>query len=589
MKKLLIALACWASVFAVPITAYAAKDSTDTYEYELQDGKAVLTEYATTSNATRIEIPQKIDGYDVIGLDGTFQQNQRIESVVIPDGVEFLGYKTFSQARKLEQVTLPNGIQKIDNRCFEQTAIETIELPDSIKIIGPFCFQLTNIKSIQVPSSIEEMNGAFRDCENLESVDMSKTSIKDIATNAFHGCEKLNTIILPDTIQTIGMNAFAGCRSLENINIPDCLEEIGPLAFNNCNSLKSINLPQTVKKIDYSAFSSCNSFEEFVIPNQVNELGTLVVSGDNLKYIINMSNRDYDKTVYEHDYDNDSSYIGEKEYTWYLDKEFTKEAEYLPANSTIYRKKNNNSQNDGTWSKDPLVNDYLKKYLDVLIELNKTGISMSEVNSIGQAYEYIKSLAPDGKDDKLFITVEINETVPQKDIFKKAVAGTKENPNGEMGWFHAWINIRNLSNNANTTIGRTIPIWATPYKTATSNTPSRGSGSSRGSSSSSSTVTANNSLTKTQGIQTSKPNIILGIWEQINGKWRLKISDGSYAFSQWAYLGDKWYFLGNDGYMLTGWQMVNGKWYYMDTTGAMMADTVTPDGYRVNQNGEWVN
>lgn len=242
---------------------------------------------------------------------------------------------------------------------------------------------------------------------------------------------------------------------------------------------------------------------------------------------------------------------------------------------------------DVTWSGDKVLNDYFKRYLEVLIKLADTGVSMSQVNSIGQAYEYVKSLAPDGKDDNLFITVEINETIPEKDIFKKAVAGTVDNPEGKDGWFHVWINIRNLSTNDTATMGRTIPIWATPYKKATSsNVPSRGTSSTRGSNYSKSTKTT--SSNKPQGVQVSKPNIILGLWEQINGKWKLKISDGSYAASQWAYLGDKWYFLGNDGYMLTGWQMVNGKWYYMDGSGAMLADTITPDGYQVNASGEWV-
>ena len=56
---------------SIPITAYAAKDETSTYEYEVRDGKAVLTRYATDSNATRITVPQEVDGYEVRAFSET--------------------------------------------------------------------------------------------------------------------------------------------------------------------------------------------------------------------------------------------------------------------------------------------------------------------------------------------------------------------------------------------------------------------------------------------------------------------------------------------------------------------------------------
>ena len=59
MKKILMTLMYCMIFLAVPVTAYAAKDQTDTYEYEIRDGKAVLTRYATSSNATRVVVPDK--------------------------------------------------------------------------------------------------------------------------------------------------------------------------------------------------------------------------------------------------------------------------------------------------------------------------------------------------------------------------------------------------------------------------------------------------------------------------------------------------------------------------------------------------
>ena len=37
-----------------------------------------------------------------------------------------------------------------------------------------------------------------------------------------------------------------------------------------------------------------------------------------------------------------------------------------------------------------------------------------------------------------------------------------------------------------------------------------------------------------------------------------------------------------------GWVKVDGKWYYLSENGAMLADTVTPDGYHVDASGAWI-
>lgn len=42
------------------------------------------------------------------------------------------------------------------------------------------------------------------------------------------------------------------------------------------------------------------------------------------------------------------------------------------------------------------------------------------------------------------------------------------------------------------------------------------------------------------------------------------------------------------GQMVTGWNELNGRYYYMDSNGAMMKEVTTPDGYKINENGEWI-
>lgn len=98
-----------------------------------------------------------------------------------------------------------------------------------------------------------------------------------------------------------------------------------------------------------------------------------------------------------------------------------------------------------------------------------------------------------------------------------------------------------------------------------------------------------------------------GSWIQSNGRWWFKHNDGSYTSNGWEKINrtwyrfdnsgwmqtgwvkdGSWYYLDDSGAMKTGWMKVSGKWYYAYSSGALAINTTTPDGYRVNDNGEWV-
>ena len=135
-----------------------------------------------------------------------------------------------------------------------------------------------------------------------------------------------------------------------------------------------------------------------------------------------------------------------------------------------------------------------------------------------------------------------------------------------------------------------------------------------------------NSNTNTTTQSGSNSNIS-GSWVQSGSRWWFKHSDGSYPSNGWekidkvwyhfdssgwmqtgwvkdgswyyldgsgamktGWLKDNgsWYYLDGSGAMKTGWMKVSGKWYYAYSSGALAINTTTPDGYRVNYNGEWV-
>ena len=98
------------------------------------------------------------------------------------------------------------------------------------------------------------------------------------------------------------------------------------------------------------------------------------------------------------------------------------------------------------------------------------------------------------------------------------------------------------------------------------------------------------------------------VYDESYGSWYYLKADGKYARNEWFYykngwyylnetgamekgwleVSNKWYYLDQDGKMETGWIQVDGKWYYLDESGALLINTTTPDGYKVNRDGVWV-
>ena len=98
------------------------------------------------------------------------------------------------------------------------------------------------------------------------------------------------------------------------------------------------------------------------------------------------------------------------------------------------------------------------------------------------------------------------------------------------------------------------------------------------------------------------------VYDENYGSWYYLKEDGKYARNEWFYYKDgwyylnetgamekgwlevstKWYYLDQDGKMEIGWVQVENKWYYLNKSGALLTNTTTPDGYKVNRDGVWV-
>lgn len=94
-----------------------------------------------------------------------------------------------------------------------------------------------------------------------------------IASSAFNRCDIEDIVILGNNLQTVRIGAFTGCQKLQSIELPEGVTFIAALAINNCKNLKSISLPSTVAEIGllpgrdtyYGFIRTCPSLETITV------------------------------------------------------------------------------------------------------------------------------------------------------------------------------------------------------------------------------------------------------------------------------------------------------------------------------------
>ena len=108
-------------------------------------------------------------------------------------------------------------------------------------------------------------------------------------------------------------------------------------------------------------------------------------------------------------------------------------------------------------------------------------------------------------------------------------------------------------------------------------------------------------LTKTEWYNFNSDGVMNSGWIVDGGKWYFlsRSHDGFFGemIKGWFFdnTDGKWYYLDGSGAMVVGWNNIGGKWYYFTVNknnnhpyGSLYMNTTTPDGYKVNANGEWI-
>ena len=193
---------------------------------------------------------------------------------VSPDGdiVTAIGREAFS-GRAITSVVIPDTVTHIEEYAFFFCCdLTSIVVPDSVISVGHKAFD-ESPKIRRRKKGLYYIGNWVVDCDADKAEIVWKEGTKGILENAFEGCYKLTSIVIPDGVVSIGDHAFSDCPSLKSVVMPDSVTEMGAFAFEDCFSLTSITLSNSLSAIQERTFSNCYDLTSIVIPDGVTSIG----------------------------------------------------------------------------------------------------------------------------------------------------------------------------------------------------------------------------------------------------------------------------------------------------------------------------
>ncbi len=185
---------------------------------------------------------------EYVGADYyALRNNTKIVKVHIPHGAEVIYESMFYGCSEMTTVYIPSSVKVIEDGAFsgcEKLHEVIIEDGSRLEEIGRYAFaECKSLKHINIQRTIRFGTGAFRNCENLQTV--SRTTAKtiiDCGTHVFQNCKKLQNVDFISSLKVIPFSCFYNCKSLNQLVINDGVSEVEDYAFYGCERLDVIEL-----------------------------------------------------------------------------------------------------------------------------------------------------------------------------------------------------------------------------------------------------------------------------------------------------------------------------------------------------------
>ncbi len=117
--------------------------------------------------------------------------NKNLISVVLPDGIKYIGELAFYNCQHLKEINLTDSLERIGTDAFLNCfALKELHIPESMDTVEAFFNGCNSLEKIIIPSNIKEVRaGAFAECSSLNTIEFLNPycSIEDLFTAYYEG------------------------------------------------------------------------------------------------------------------------------------------------------------------------------------------------------------------------------------------------------------------------------------------------------------------------------------------------------------------------------------------------------------------
>lgn len=252
----------------------AFRDCEDLKRINIPNGVTIIPAniFNGCCNLKSITIPENVIRIEKNAFSGC----SIIDNIIIPMSVTLISEKAFSGCVGLKNIYLSGNIPYFSQNCFYNTSAiihypydnETYTEEVMQDYGGNIVWEKKPIQSGNCGKNAKwelSVDGILKICGtgNMQGYPAGATpwyayreailsivvedGITRISNNAFRSFPNLQSVELPNTLNSIGDRAFMEDRELETIVLPDSIFGIGAKAFMSCSKLKSITIPRNVK------------------------------------------------------------------------------------------------------------------------------------------------------------------------------------------------------------------------------------------------------------------------------------------------------------------------------------------------------
>lgn len=275
----------------------------------IENGVTSIGQFAFSGlyNLADVTLPKSVTAVGAY----SFKNCINLTSVIMLGNVTSIGEYAFYDCYRLAYTNIPSSVITLGEGAFLDCDLESIVIPAGVLEIGEGVFKYNDdLKTAGPIGSGNDIQfgwtekipaGAFSECTSLESVVIPE-GIESVGEGAFYQCESLTSVALPESLKEIYSGGFECCWSLPAIEIPEGVTAVGEYAFFECTSLAEINLPVSLKNIEYGTFGYCGSIDTVYYNGTKAEWDSMTVGGNNDMLLQANMVFGGQETVHSHDY-----------------------------------------------------------------------------------------------------------------------------------------------------------------------------------------------------------------------------------------------------------------------------------------------